>query len=302
MLLPDAASAQDFRPVPAPMWPPPPLVLRPPRQPVRYEAISCWETYASGDYQTSTITKQVALSGHQLAGGRVELDFQTSPPVLTKPEDLESLETLALRLAALYARVVVEAAPTGAFEALGNHAALRQTWEQLARSLQESTTAEDRITPTLIAFMGQQLQDPARVLASLGHDYLYAALVPDFYAQPLGGPAPPARTRAFSQFFDKLPLVFSERVQVLSAVAGEALSVECYGQLDAGQTDVAAIGRLMAQAVGLAADAPVAPRFHYQATHVLDPATGLPLSVELTVYGRLAERYNKQYTLTLTRV
>ena len=73
----------------------------------------------------------------------------------------------------------------------------------------------------------------------------------------------------------------------------------CRGTLDAAQTDVAAIGALMARAVGLPADA---PHFHYEATHVLDAATGLPERVDLKVYGRLAGHYNKQYTLTLTRV
>ena len=140
------------------------------------------------------------------------------------------------------------------------------------------------------------------MLLSLQHDYLYAALVPAWFAQPLGGAAPPARTRAFSQFFDKRPLVFAEQVDVRPAASGEPVTVVCRGTLDAARTDVAAIGALMARAVGRPADAPQTPHFHYAATHVLDAATGLPERVDLTVYGRLAEHYNKQYTLTLTRV
>ena len=151
---------------------------------------------------------------------------------------------------------------------------------------------------------GQQLRDPANVLRSLGHDYVYAALVPAWFAQPLGGAAPPARTRAFSQFFDELPLYFHEQVAVLPAADGEWLTLEFWGTLDAQQTDVAAIAALMAKATGQLADADpaITPHFHYAATHVLERATGLPERVDLTVYGRLAEHYNKQYTLTLTRV
>lgn len=303
MLLPDAVSATEGRTLSARTGLADPLVLRPPLEPVHYEAVICWESYAGSDtYQTSTLTKQVALRGKVLAEGRVLLDFRTSPPVLTKPQDLESLETMALRLATLYAQVVVQAAPTGAFEALGNHAGLLQTWELLAHSLRASTTAEDRITPTLLDFLGQQLQDPAKVLLSLDHDYLYAALVPAWFAKPLGGAAAPARTRAFSQFFDKLPLVFAEQVDVRPGEGTPHRTLVCRGTLDAAQTDVVAIGALIARAVGRPADAPQTPHFHYEATHVLDAATGLPERVDLKVYGRLAEHYNKQYTLTLTRV
>lgn len=78
--------------------------------------------------------------------------------------------------------------------------------------------------------------------------------------------------------------------------------MQLQGTLAPEKTDVDAIARLMAQAVGPAAPSSEAPRFHYAATHVLDPQTGLPLTVDLTVYGRWADRYNKQYTLTITRV
>ena len=283
---------------------PPAIALRPPREPVRYQAVIWWETFANGDYQTSTISKQVALSGQLLAQGRVELHFHTSPPVIPNAHRLEFLEMMALRLAALYARVVVEAAPTGEFVALRNYADMVQTWETLAQSLRDSTTAEDRLTPTLIDFLSKQLQDPANVLHSLGHDYLYATLVPDFYAKPLGGAASPARTRAFSQFFDKLPLYFTEQLEVLPAEGTETLTLVCRGTLDTQQTNVAAITALIAKAMGQAADAEpaVVPYFHYEATHVLDRATGLPRQVELKVYGRLTERYNKQYSLTISRL
>jgi hypothetical protein len=58
----------------------------------------------------------------------------------------------------------------------------------------------------------------------------------------------------------------------------------------------------MAQALGPADDPAARPHFQYEATYALDPATGLPLSAELTVYARLTDLYNKQYTLTLQRL
>ena len=279
------------------------LRLQPPPEAVRYEAVVQWENYANGAYHTSTVAKPVTLDVRPVASGGCTLDFRTGPPVLTKAEDedLESLETLALRLAALYAWVVVDAAPTGRFEAVGNHDALCQTWEALAQALRDSTTVEDQITPTLIDFMGRQLEDPANVLRSLEHDYLYRTLVNDFYDQPLGQDRGPARRRGFSQFFGALPLWFSEQVTVVPGAAGDALALELRGTLDLQQTDVAAIGRLMADA-SPAADPHEAPHFHYAASYVLDPATGLPVTVNLTVYGRLAEHYNREYTLTLQRI
>lgn len=269
---------------------------------VHYEAVACWEAYATGDYHTSTITKQVVLTGRPLATGGCEIDFRTSPPVFTKPKDPESLETMVLRLAALYEWVVVQTASTGQFTALLNHSSVLRTWDAVAQSLRDLTSADDQLTPTLIQFISQQLRDPANFMRSLRHDYLYNTLVPDFYAQPLGGPTSPVRTREFSQFFDKLPLVFFEQIEVLPAEGDEMVTLVLRGNLDSQKTDVPTIHKLMAAAVGAANDLSVAPHFYYEACHVLDSRTGLPQRVELTVYGRLAAVYNKQYTLTISRL
>lgn len=284
--------------------PAPKLTLRLPSaaKAVRYEATICWETFANGDYQTSTVTKQVALALQAAANGSYRLDLRTSSPTLRKSGDLQSLEAVAVRLAALYEWLVIEVAPTGHFLALSNHDAVCRTWEVLARSLQESTTADDQITPTLLRFIGQQLQDPATFLDSLRHDYLYQTLVLDRYGQLLGGPNGTDQPRQFASFFDKLPLCFTEEVDVVSPPTDEAISLRLRGTLAPEKTDVAAIARLMAQAVGPAAASAGAPHFHYTATYVLDPHDGLPLSVALTVYGRLTDLYNKQYTLTISRV
>ena len=153
-----------------------------------YEAVIGWETYVNGEYHTSTITKQVALRLQALPEGGFDLDLRTSPPVLAKPEDRQSLESVALQLAALYEWLVIQVAPSGQFLAVSNHDAVCRTWEALARTLQEAAAAGDRITPTLLQFIGQQLQDPSKFLFSLRHDYLYQTLVFDHYDQPAEQP------------------------------------------------------------------------------------------------------------------
>ena len=269
---------------------------------VSYHAAACWETYVDGDYHTSTIAKEVTLGLQAAAEGDYLLDLRTGKPALNKPEDQHSLEGIALQLAALYEWVVIRAAPTGHFRAVSNHAAVHRTWDALAQVLREATTAEDQLTPALLQFVGQQVQDPAKFLDSLRHDYLYRALVLDRYDRPLGGPGEATSYRQFASFFDKLPLWFREEAEIVPSQPGGALTLQLRGTLAPEKTDVDAIAHLMAQAVGPAAPSSEAPHFHYAATHVLDPQTGLPLTVDLTVYGRLADRYNKQYTLTITRV
>ena len=42
-----------------------------------------------------------------------------------------------------------------------------------------------------------------------------------------------------------------------------------------------------------------APHFRYEARHVLDAVTGLALQVELTVYARAGQLFNKEYALSI---
>ena len=286
----------------------PALRLQPQAAPAVYEALIKWEAYANGDYQVSDIRKVVAVQVRR-AGPGYAIEFSTSPPQLTKPEDLESLEQLALRLAGLYARVVVEADRTGHFTGLLNHEELRQTWARLSADLRAMSLPGDEVTGTLLGFLDRQLQSSAQFLESLGYDYLYQALLPAFYEQPLGQPGV-TRPRWFPKFFDKVPLCFAERVAVRPDPTAGQLALELTGTLDTTQTDVAAVQAQITQALGgrQAADAPAspaaevpAPHFGYQATYELSPATGLPERVELTAYARAGLLFNKQYTLTLTR-
>jgi len=58
----------------------------------------------------------------------------------------------------------------------------------------------------------------------------------------------------------------------------------------------------MRAALGLPAAAEPAPHFGYEATYVVEQATGSLGELTLTVYARLAQLYNKQYTLTVQRL
>lgn len=283
-----------------------------PSQPVAtaYEATVLWEAYANGDYQCSTIRKHIEVQAQPLAGQGYKIGFQTQSPTLTKPQDLHPVERIAVQLAALYERVVVQAAPTGAFVALLNHEELLQTWAGIEQQLRESTTDEDQITKTLLAFVGGQLQAPEHFLQSLQHDYVYQTLLPAIYQQRFTSSAPSARKRVFSNFFDKTSLVFSEEVALQPAEQPEQMTLVIRGTIDEQRTPIPAVATLISKDLQLA-PAPIgapalpavlpAPHFGYEATYVLDQPTGLPLSVDLTVYARAGELFNKQYSLTIAR-
>ncbi|RZK28719.1 MAG: hypothetical protein EOO63_10615 [Hymenobacter sp.] len=277
-------------------------------QAAAYEVVIEWEAYANGAYQLSTIRKEVTVQVRPSEVGYA-VDFQTSPPQLTKPEDLQSLEQLALRLAPLYKRVVVQATPTGRVVGLLNHGELLQNWSQLSESLRAASLPGDEVTSTVLDFMSRQLQSPASFLLSLGHDYLYHSLLSDFYGQPLHRLAM-GRGRRFSNFFNKLALHFTEQLTVQPGPAAGLLTLVVAGMLNEQLTDMVAVQAQIAQALhldppsagpqGTPAEVP-APHAHYQATHVLSLDTGLPVSVELVVYVRAGQLFNKQYTLTIMR-
>jgi hypothetical protein len=137
------------------------LALRPAT--THYAAILNWESYVNGDYQLSTIKKEVVVRV-QPSGIGLAVAFEMSPPTLAKPTDPEPLAALALRLAALYARVLVQVAPTGKVTALLDHAELLHTGKRLLLEMRDSVHEDDQITPVLLDFAERQLQSPASVL------------------------------------------------------------------------------------------------------------------------------------------
>lgn len=285
------------------------LRLLPAMDALVYDVTLTWETFANGEYQCSTIHKTICLRVQPNPAGYV-VDFQTLAPTLTKPEDLESLEEVALRLAALYERVLVQVTPTGEVVGLLNHGALLQTWQRIAQDLRAATTDEDQVTETLLGYLEQQLQSPAHFLNSLRHDYVYQTLLPDFYQLPGTKHPTPKPVRRFSNFFDKTALCFSEHRQLLPNDDPARTILFLSGRLDEQRTDLPAVRCQIEKALGMARapagtppqppEAP-APQFHYAATYVLETSTGLPISVALSVYARAGQLFNKEYTLVITR-
>ena len=116
----------------------------------------------------------------------------------------------------------------------------------------------------------------------------------------------------FPHFFPQQSLHFLEHLAEIGREAAGRVLLTFRGTVDADRTDVAGIGQLIAAAGAPeqgAGPSPAPPRppaatphFGYTATYELDLATGLPAAVVLDVHARLAEAYNKQYTLTLDRV
>jgi len=278
------------------------LHLVPTPQPVAYTTTACWEHYVLGDHRQTVTTRHLTLAIRPLTEGHYELDLAADPPALTTGSALQPVEELALRLAPLYARLLVQAAPTGQLLAVRNQAQLVDTWHTLKQTLVESAAAADQLTPQFIAFVDQQLATPAPLLRSLHYDYLYQGLISPFYHQPLTGP----RTREFAQFLPGLSLWFDEAVVPLPAPAPapDELALRLEGRLDAARTNVAVLGRRLAAEVTAGGGAAPAgtPRASYEATYALDQATGLPQRVELSVDLRWGEVYNRHYTLTIDRV
>jgi hypothetical protein len=281
------------------------LHLQPPAT-ARYAATLSWESFAGDAYQLTTIEKEIMLRV-QPSGAELAVTFETYSPRLVAPADPEPLVELALRLAALYARVQVQAMRTGTIAGLLNHAEVLRDGNQLLAELRAATLEDDQVTHTLLDFAGRQLQTPTAVLASLQHDYLYQLLLPDFYDQPLGDNLSP-RPRQFSNFFNKTPLWFSEHTLVLPAAAPGQLAVRRHGQPDVQKTDVSAVRAHLAEALRLASPGQAtpatlpSPHFHYEATYVLEQTTGLPEQATLTVYVRAEQLFNKEYNLTLTQL
>ena len=236
------------------------LRLQPQPEAVAYAVAATWEEYVNGAYKTSTVQKQVSLGVRTGAEG-YEVEIRTAPPAVAKQGDLEPLEQLALRLAALYERVVVDVSPTGELRDVLNHAQLLQTWETLRTSLRESTTDDDVIIPKLVAAVDRQLADKANVRRSLRHDYVYETLVKNIYDVALAPGRLYARSRGFSRFFADVDLCFAEQLEVAPAEAAGHVRLTCTGKIDAQQTDVPAVHRAiesLLRAEGPAAAPPAA--------------------------------------------
>ena len=167
---------------------------------LRYALTCYWEARHAGRVQRTMLEKKLTLHYLPVSAERARLTYLEAPPVLRKP-DLSAFEKAVLLLASLYQHLELDVSPTGQLLALHNHAAILETWDAVEQELVRRSAGEDDVTQDLRTAMGTLLQDPANLLASLGYDYAFGWLLPDFYGQRFESGWRYVRPRSFDRFF-----------------------------------------------------------------------------------------------------
>ena len=245
-----------------------------------------------GNVTRTIIVRQLTLQTTR-QGDHLRVALDTAPPLLRKA-DLTPLEEVVLQLAALYQRVVVDIAATGALMGLVNHPDITRTWAALRPALEARYGAQDELMTFLLASVDVQVNDPVQFLASLRHDYLYALLLTSW-----GGHEAPGRAVEFPSFIAELPLWFTAGGPVARGAGPDGARRQITGQLAESRTDRGALARALAPAAALD---PAALDFAYRAAYELDPATGWPGRLEATVTCASPAGYAKEYDLTLQQL
>ena len=298
-------------------WPPAPAVLvgavaTASPVPTTYTATVCWEHYQAPNYRTTTITRCLGL--HVAPGNELDelvLEFFASDHQVRQQENrrsvaIEPVEAWAQRLAALYARLRLRVAASGAWMEVLNPTAIAQTWAGLRAELLADSAPNDPLLASLLAAVDRQMANAGGMLRSLRYDYLYQVLAGGWPSPSpsasVGGASSEAagwsagRPRCFAAFLPGTDLWFSEQVRAEPAEPGcRVLAVR--GTLDPARTNLT----VEFPSASDTADQPP-PCAGYHARILLDTAANLPTHVALTVYVRQGDFYNKQYTLTLDHV
>ncbi|HEX8504085.1 MAG TPA: hypothetical protein VF630_01860 [Hymenobacter sp.] len=275
---------------------------------LRYALTCYWEARHAGRVQRTTLEKELTLHYLPVSAERARLTYLEAPPVLRKP-DLSAFEKAVLLLASLYQHLELDVSPTGQLLALHNHAAILETWDAVEQELVRRSAGEDDVTQDLRTAMGTLLQDPANLLASLGYDYAFGWLLPDFYGQRFESGWRYVRPRSFDRFFAGADLCFMERLELGSAPADGQATLHLRGTLDPIRTDLAAVAqqvdaeREAARAADPApATEPAAISGTYDATYQLDRDTGWPVTLDVSVRCRAGAEYSKEYFFRLEQL
>jgi hypothetical protein len=267
---------------------------------LRYTLVSFWEERCLEVVKRTTIDKDLTLHWELVPDAPAIFTYEAAPPVLQQPS-LTALEKALLLLATLYQRLEMEVTPAGQLLALRNHPEILRTWATVREELIRRSGGDDDLTQSLLRSVGAQLQQPEAILASLRHDYAFAFLLPDLYRQRFESGFGYEQARELPLFFTDTSLWFQEQLVVAPAVPGRVL-LRAHGALQAGRTDLVAVARQV-DAAFAAANLPAGPtapdtvRATYEATFDLDPATGWPVAVEVSVVCRAADTYSKEYFL-----
>lgn len=277
---------------------------------VRYALASFWEARHAGRVQRTALEKAVTLHYVPVGAGRARLTYLEAPPVLRKP-DLSAFEKAVLLLASLYQHLELDVSATGQLLALRNHAAVLATWRAVEQELVRRSGGDDDVTQDLRAAMHALLQDPANLLASLGYDYAFGWLLPDFYGQRFESGWRYTQPRCFGRFFAAADLWFAERLELGDAPADGQATLQLHGTLDTARTDLAAVAQQVdaeREAAGAAGSAPMEPTdpaavsATYDATYQLDRATGWPVALDVSVRCQAGTEYSKEYFFRLEQL
>lgn len=277
---------------------------------VRYALTSFWEARHADRVQRTTLEKEVTLHYVPTGAATARLTYREAPPVLRKP-DLSAFEKAVLLLASLYQHLELDVSATGQLLALRNHAAVLATWQAVEQELVRRSGGEDDVTQDLRTAVHALLQDPANLLASLGYDYAFGWLLPDFYGQRFESGWRYTQPRCFGRFFAAADLWFAERLELYPAPADGQATLQLRGTLDTTRTDLAAVAeqvdaeREAASGTGPAPAPPTDPATvsaTYEATYQLDQATGWPVALDVSVRCQAGAGYSKDYFFRLEQL
>jgi hypothetical protein len=280
------------------------LALQAHPQPLRYDVATRWEERRHGEVARTLGQKQLTLSSHA-QGDKLLVTWATTPPLLRKP-DLLAMEEIALLLAGLYQRLVIETGAGGKFLALANHAEVVATWASIKQELVARYGEAEALTAALRTAVEAQVRDPALLLHSLHHDYAYHLLVANLYQQRFESGFGYGQARSFPHFLPDTALHFHERLELGVPAAPGRATVLVSGRLDEQRTGRSAVARQAEGALALvgrvAALDPAALTFSYRARYDLDVATGWPVAVAATIACESPAGYAKEYDLTIQQL
>lgn len=305
---PAVAGARPAEPLanPAAFQPPVRLVLNALPQPVHYEVTVRWEERRHGTVTRTIIQKYLTLDS-SVRGSHLLVAWTTAPPVLRKP-DLLAMEEIAVVLAGIYQKLVIETSAAGVFRGLANHAELEAAWAGIEQELVTRYGEADELTTALRRAVGAQVRDAQALLSSLQHDYLYRLLVANLYQQRFESGLGYAQPRSFPHFLADTAVHFHERLELGVPTGPGRATVLVSGRLDEQRTDRGAVAGQVAAALATVGPAPTpAPDpaalvFAYRARYDLDVATGWPVAVAATISCQSPAGYAKEYDLTVQQL
>lgn len=277
------------------------LPLRPTEEPLQYLVRAGWGESRDGEFEGAAVEKHVAVSRVQRADGLETTVEWVAPPVLQKKNPLP-FDAVTLLLAQVYQRLVLATSPAGQFLALRNHAEIVGTWTAVRQQLGHHT--DDETAAGLRAALDGLVPDGSALLASLRFDYFFSLFFKNVCHQRFETFATYTQRIGFPQFFSDVSVGFVEQMTLEPSTAPEPFATLTFSsQVDEAATDRAAVAGAIAERLGNPlAPAPAALHFTYDATCVLDKASGLPVALDVAVTCGARPRYQKEYTLTVRRI